>query len=812
MDRFRQDIVLAIRRLRASPAFTAAAIVTLALGIGANTTIFTAVNALLFRPFQVERQSELVTLDFVGNALGLPIQSYPNYRDLRDRNDVMTGLVAYRPYPIGYSRDGRTTSRILAMGVSGNYFDVLGVSSFRGRVLHANDDLKKLGHPVAVVSFNFWRKRLASDPDVVGQTVKLNGLNYTIVGVAPAGFFGTELVLNPDVFVPMAMQSQVETGDDWLGERRSRNILILGRLKPGVSTRRAEAGLNSILTQLAREFPQANEGWHIALSRPGLAGGIGRGPVVGFSIVLMTVAGMVLLVACVNLASLLLARASDRRKETAIRLALGARRKDLIRQLLTESAMLAIAGGTAALVLTNWLVGLLTNRRAALELPIQDLHIDFNVMAFAAAASIIAGILAGFMPAMQSTNGGLAPALKDEIVVEGLKRWHIRDGLVVVQVALSAALLVASVLVVRSLQNALAVPLGFEPRHAASSSFDLSLHGYDRAYTREFEHRLLDRVSSMPGIEAAGLINGRPLTPAISNCYIFVDGKPPLRDSDAPMAARYWSSPGYLRAAQTKLIAGRDFDKRDGTAYASAVLVNQTFARQLFPGENAIGKRFRYCDQNSEPREIVGIVEDGKYWALSEAPMPAVFSPLDQFSGLMGTIVARSSLPEADVAAMIRRAALDMEPTLFLFDVGSVSDQLGFALLPATVAAAALGAFGLLAIVLAATGVYGIMAYAVSQRTREIGIRMSLGASSSAVLSLVLSRTATLIAVGTVMGLGLMLAAGRFFAPVLYGVSARDPMAYLLTALLMAVVATIACFVPARRAIKVDPLISLRCQ
>lgn len=810
MDRFRQDIILAFRRLRATPAFTLAAVATLALGIGANTTIFTAVNALLFRPFQVARQNELVTLDFVGNAQGFPLQSYPNYRDLRDRNDVMAGLVAYRPYPIGFSRDGRTTSRILALEVSGNYFDVLGVSPFRGRVLQSNDDLYKLGHPVAVVSFNFWRDRLASDPEIIGQAVKLNGLDYTVVGIAPAGFFGTELVLNPDVFVPMAMQSQLETGDDWLDSRRSRNILILGRLKPRISLRRAEASLNSILVQLAREFPQADEGWRISLSRPGVFGGFGRGPVLGFSIVLMTVAGMVLLVACVNLASLLLARASDRRKETAIRFALGARRRDLIRQLLTESAILSIAGGVAALVLTNWLVRLLAAWRASVELPIQDPHIDANVMAFAAAASIITGIMSGLMPAMQSIRGGLTPALKGEVVVEGLKHWHMRDGLVVVQVALSAALLVGSVLVVRSLQNALNVPLGFEPKHAASASFDLSLQGYDRSYTKQFEQRVLERVASLPGIESAGLINGLPLTLAISNCYIFVEGKPPLRDSDAPMAARYWSSPGYLRAAQTKLIAGRDFEMRDETEHSPAVLVNQTFATQLFPGENAIGKRFRYCDQASEPREIVGVVEDGKYRALNEAPIPAVFTPLTQFPGLMGTIVARSSLPEADVAGMIRRAALELEPTLLLFDVGSVSEQLGLALLPAAVAATALGAFGLLAIVLAATGVYGIMAYAVSRRTREIGIRMSLGASSSIVLRLVLSRTATLIAIGTVSGLALTLAAGRFLEPVLYGVTARDPIAYLLAILLMAAVASIACVVPARRAIKVDPLIALR--
>jgi predicted permease len=379
------------------------------------------------------------------------------------------------------------------------------------------------------------------------------------------------------------------------------------------------------------------------------------------------------------------------------------------------------------------------------------------------------------------------------------------------QVALSALLLVASVLVVRSLQNAVTVRVGLETRHAAAAAFDLSLEGYDRVRARAFEQQLIERVRALPGIDSVGLINGLPLTLAISNCYIYVEGKPPLRDVEAPMAARYWSGPGYLRAAQTKLLAGRDFETRDDADGMPAVLVNETFARQLFPGENPLGKRFRYCGRDGELRQIIGVVEDGKYRSLGESPLPAVFSPLAQFPGLTATVVARSALPETEVAGMLRRVLMDMDPNLPV-DAGSMSDQLRLAMLPATVAATALGSFGVLAVVLAATGVYGVMAYAVSRRTREIGIRVALGACPMQVMRLVLRRAVMLISTGTVAGLALALAAGRFFAPILYGISARDPMTYALTILLMAGVAAGACYVPSRRAIKVDPVTALRAE
>ena len=808
MDRLRQDLIVALRRLRKTPGFTLAAIITLALGIGANTAIFTVVNGLLFRPLPVERPNELVFLNMHGNNTEFPTQSYPDYLDLRDRNTVVSALAGYRMAPVSFSRGDSNNARLWAYEVTGNYFDMLGVGALRGRVLHREDDITRRGHPVAVITYACWQKQFAGDPDVIGKQIQINGMNYAVVGIAPRGFSGTEVVFTPDVFVPIAMQPQIEPGSNWLDARGDRNLFVVGRLKPGVSLPQAESAFNSIEQQLAREYPKQDDGIKIVLSPPGLFGTMIRGPVRGFSAVLMAVAGLVLLIACVNLAGLLLARAADRRKETAIRLALGAPRARLVRQLLTESLVLSIAGGAVGLLLAVWLTDLFAAWRPPVGVPITaSVGLDLPVLLFAAAASLATGILFGLAPALQSTRANLAPALKNEAVAERLRRFHIRDVLVSAQVALALVLLVGSVLVVRSLQQALNLKLGFEPRHAAAVSVDLSLQGYDDTRSREFQRRVLERVRSMPGIESAGIVNGLPLSLNWNNSDVLIEGKPVPRAADIPLAAMYQISPGYLRAAQTRLAAGRDFTADDKKGVRRVAIVNQAFARQLLPGENPIGKRFR---QGDEWQEIVGVVEDGKYRSLGEKPMPAVFQPIEQVMIEGTTVVARSSLPEDQVAGMLRRAVMELDPSLSVYGVGSLADQLGFVLFPARIAAIVLGAFGLLAIVLAATGVYGIMAYAVSRRTREIGIRMALGAKPSQVLGVVLSHTALLVAIGTVAGIGLALLAGRLFSQILYGISATDPLTYSLAIGAMALVAFAACWFPARRAIGVDPVKSLR--
>lgn len=810
MDALTRDLRYALRRLRQTPGFAAAAVVTLALGIGANTTIFTAVNAVVFRPLPVERPSELVSLNTRTTKVEYPVQSLPNYRDFRDRNNVFSGLITYTVTQVSFSRGGGKNARAWGYLVSGNYFDVLGVKAFLGRVLHADDDRNRLGDPVVVISYGCWQRRFAGDPNVTTATVKLNGLDYRIVGVAPAGFFGTEMIYIPDFWVPMAMQPQIQPGNDSLDTRNNFNFFVLGRLKPGVTRARAEAALNVIAEQLGREHPKDNEGMKIVLSPPGLFGNYFRGTTQAFAAVLMVVGGMVLLIACVNVAGLLLARGVDRRKETAIRLALGAGRAQLVRQLLAESVVLSLAGGVAGVLLALWLTDLFAAWRPPVDIPIfPSLAVDRTVLCFAALASLATGFLFGLPPALQSAQTSLTGALKNEAPSARLRRYHLRDVLVAAQVALSVVLLVGSVLVVRSLQHALSLPLGFEPAHAASVSVDLSLEGYNETRGREFQRRLIEKVRAMPGIEAAGFINFLPLTLNINNDDILLEGKPVPRAADVPTAAMYRVGPGYFRSVHTRLIAGRDFDERDTPQSNRVVIVNQAFVRQLLPNEQPLAKRFRTPADSGVWNEIVGVVEDGKYRSLGEKPMPAVFRSFQTYSPRT-TVVARSRMPESETVNLLRRSVAELDPSVTIYAAGSLTDQLGLVLFPARIAGAVLSAFGLLALVLAAIGVSGIVSYSVSRRTREIGIRVALGASTRQVLAAVLARIAVLLAIGTVSGLSVALAAGPFFSQILYGVSPRDPITHGLAVGLMLLVALAACWFPARSAITIDPLTALR--
>jgi predicted permease len=805
----RHNLTFGFRRLRSSPGFTAAAILTLALGIGANSTIFSLVNAVVFRPFGVERQNELVSFNIRTSKAQFPTLSYPDYKDYRDRNTVLSGLAMYRPIAMSMSRSGGGNVRLWGYEVSGNYFDTLGVRSILGRMLHPEDDVKRGGHPLAVITYSCWQARFGGDPDVAGKKVKIGGLDYTIVGVTPRAFVGTELIYTPEIFVPLAMADQIEQSK-WLDDRDDSNALVVGRLKPGFSLKSAEAAVNAIAAQLGREHPKEDAGVSIVLSKPGMAGNFLRAAITGFSAVLMVVAGMVLLIACVNLASLLLARATDRRKETAIRLALGASRGQLLRQLLTESLMLAMAGGAGGILLAYWLIDLVNVWRPPVDVPvIPHVAMDERVLLFTAVVTLLTGVLFGLAPALQSTRASLAGALKNEAPSEKLRRLTLRDILVTTQVALSVVLLIGSILVVRSLQHALGLNLGFDPQHAAVLSYDFAAQGYDEARGRQFQRRLLDKVRSLPGIEAAGIIDGLPLTLNISNNAVFLEGKPEPRAADVPLANVYVISPGYLQAMRTRLVAGRDLDQRDSKDAAPVAIVNEAFVRQLLPGEGPVGKRFRHST-TGKWIQIAGVVEDGKYRSLGEAPSPTVFEPIEQNWSPGQTLVARSPLAETETLRLLRRTVTELDPSLTIFGDESLAGALGLALFPAKLVAVVLASFGLLAVVLAATGVYGIMAYAVSRRTREIGIRMALGAAPSEVARVVLMHTAILLFVGITIGFVLAFASGRFFGQILYGISAHDPWTYLCAIALMATVAFVACWVPARRAIKVDPLAALR--
>ena len=810
MDQLLLDLRLALRRLRQNPGFATVAILTLALGIGANTAIFSMINVILLRPLPVAHPSQLASLNETLGGNTVPTLSYPNYRDIRDRNNVLSGLAAYRILPASLGLPGNS-QRLWGYLVTGNYFDVLGVRAVRGRLLGPQDDRVPGGHPVAVLSYACWQKRFGGDPTVIGRVVKFNSMDFTVLGVTPRDFFGTELYYTPEVFFPIMMQRQLEGGGGYLENRDVGNTFVVGRLKAGVTMAQAESALNGIARQLSEEYPKQDAGMKIVLTPPGLAGNYLRGAVIGFTTILFGVSGLVLLVACTNLASILLARASDRRKETAIRLAIGAGRGRLVRQLLTESLVVALAGGAGATLLVLWITSALSSwRPSAIDFPLLfNVTPDARVFLFALAASALTTLLFGLLPALQATKADVVPALKNEAAAGGRRRWHLRDYVVASQVCLSVLLLVCSVLVVRSLQRALHAPIGYNPEGAVTASFDLNTQGYDEARGRAFERRVLENVRAMPGIESAALVDSLPLSLNFSSDSIFIEGQPRPKATDAPVAYSYSVSPDYFRTMQTRILEGRELDSRDKQGGKRVAVVNQAFVRQILHGERAIGRRFS-TGGDRPPIEIVGVAQNGKYVSLTEGQKPAFWVPIDIFYGSNAALIARSRLNGAQAIQELRDAVRALDPTIALFSTGTLTYELDLPLFPARLAAGALGAFGLLALILAATGIYGVMAYAVSRRTREIGIRMAIGASQGQVLGMIGRRVLVLIGSGTALGLGLALPAARLLEQILYGVEPTDPVSYATVFLMIAAIALVACAVPALRAIRINPVNALR--
>jgi predicted permease len=814
MQTLLQDLRYGARMLVKKPGFALIAIITLALGIGANTAIFSLVNSALLRPLPVAEPDRLIFLNNVSEKgdRDFPTISYPNYRDFRDRNDTLSGLIAYRMVAVSLSH-GKTSERLWGYMVTGNYFDVLGLKAARGRLFNEDDDKTPGAHPVAVITWSCWQKRFAADPSIAGREIIVNSRNFTIIGVAPPEFRGTEIAYTPEIWFPVMMLREVEPGSDWLERRDTENIFALGRLKAGVSSAQAESQLRAISAQLAREHPAENEGKTIVVSPPGLFGNFMRGGVTNFALVLMAVVALVLLLACANLANLLLARATERRKEIAIRLAIGASRWRLVRQLITESALLALTGGACGLLLSFWLIDTLTAFRPPLDIPIAtELHIDSRVFLFTTAVSLLTGIVLGLLPALQTTRPDLVPALKDETSIGGYRRSRLRSSLVVLQITLSLVLLVCAGLVVRGLQRAQLLDPGFNPQNAAEMSFDLSLQGYDEARQRELCRQLLDRVRAMPGVERAGVSNYVPLSLNISNDSIYVEGREHGRGANVPMAMYGIAGAGFFEAMGIRLIEGRYFAESDDKTRPRVAVVNQTFARRFWPDESAVGKRFSFSGPQGPWVEVAGVMQDGKYFSLGEDAQPFVYSALDQRWTNPLTLVVRTSGDPRETVAGIRREIQQLDPNLPVYDVKTLVEHLDLSLFPARVAASLLGGFGLLALTLAAIGIFGVMSYSVSQRTREIGIRMALGAGAKEVFRLIVGQGLRLTATGLAAGLAIAIAGTRFLAALLYGLSALDVLTFSIVAVLLSAVAFLACWIPARRAMKVDPQIALRCE
>ncbi len=805
-----QDLTFALRRIRKNPGFTILAILTLALAIGANTTVFSAVNALLLRPLPVIDHPEQLVF-FTSGAAGTN-QSYPNYRDIRERTKTLSGVAAIRIAPMSVAR-GEKAVRLWGYEATGNYFQVLGIHPALGRFFTPSEDVKPGANPYAILSYDCWQNRFGADRDIVNKLIAIDGLKYTVLGVAPKGFIGTERLLAPDLWVPMSMEAQLESGNDWLNVYSTYDIWVFGRLKSGVPLKKVQSEIDDITAQLIREHPLQNEGLRIRLTKIGLIGESFRGSITAFSTVILCVAGLVLLIACTNLASSLLAQSADRKRETAIRIALGAGRLRLVRQLLTENTILALGGGAVGILLTYWLIDAFTSTSLPVDFPIRKgagASVDFHVLCFELAVSLFTVLLFGLAPALATTRPNVLPALKNETWSQRLRRFEVRDLLVVGQITLSVVLLVGSILVVRSLQNALTVDVGYNPRNAASVSFDLGMQGYDEAHGLAFQKRLLERAQNLPGIESASLSNTIPLSMDVSTTTVTGYGQPEQRHSDKIHAVYYFAGPNFFSTLQTKLMEGRGFTWRDNANSPRVVVVNNSLAHRLFPHENALGKRLSQGSGQGPWYQIVGIVEDGKYESLNDENKPAMFWSLLQRYTPTATLVARSHLPTGQIVSVLRQTLKQMEPAMPLYAVGSLEDYLKFPTSPARLAAEALGSFGFLAVALATIGVYGAMSYAVARRTREIGIRVAIGAKPRDILNLVLRRTVVIVGIGMVAGLVAAFATGHFFAAVLYGVSPRDPVTYLAAVALMSLVAIAACVFPTRRALTIDPVRALR--
>src|SRR3989440_379892 len=787
-----QDLRYGARQLLKRPGFTLLAIISMALGIGANTAIFSLVDTVALRPLPVPTASELQELyGTLHNGADYTLQSYLSYKDYRDRNHVFSGLIAYRIAVASLSHNGNN-ERVWGCLVSANYFDVLGVPLHLGRGFLPEEDLTPKSHPVVVLSYGCWQKRFASDPSIVGRTVSLNNVPFTVVGVARKGFIGTEVAYSPEIWTPFMMAPVIEPGSNFLENRDSDNLFVVGRLKPGVTKAQAEAELKAITLEIGKEHPTESADRGIELIPPGLFIPDIRNSVFAFAAVLTAVGALVLLLACVNLANLLLARATERRKEIAIRLAVGANRARLIRQLMTESVMLSLTGGIFG-VLVAATINRIVQR---VDYPIDvalffDLRIDWRVLSFTLGLSILTGMLFSLIPALQSSKPALVPALKDETSMAGFRRSRLRNILVVAQITLSLVLLISAGLIVRSLQEAQRMRPGFNPENAVAFSFDVGLQGYDETKGRALQKQSLKRIRALPGIEAAALVDNIPLSLNYNSTSIYLEGQPPTPASQLPLAIPSSVSPDYFRTMGISF-RGRDFTDQEEKVENRVAIVNETFAKKFFPGQDPVGKRFNFSGAENPFWEIIGVCGDGKYNSLGEEPKAAVFRPqLRDYNTTVSMVARTKGDPKAVLGAM-EREMRNLDPTLPLYGIKTLKDHMKIPLFPAKIAAGALGSFGMLALVLAAVGIYGVMSYVVAGRTREIGLRMALGARTGNVRRLILRQGMSLALIGSAIGLGIAFVTTRLLKSVLYGVDATDPATFVGVTLLLGVVALLA--------------------
>jgi predicted permease len=799
------DMVFALRVLRKSRGFAAAAVLTLAMAIGANAVVFSVLNGMILKPLQVPDPDSLYTLER-GSAKE-PSLSYPDYIDLRARNRSFSDLAAYS-IPQSALDTGNGPEATWGVLASGNYFDALGIHPYLGRFFHEEDEHGPNSAPFIVLSYAYWHTHFHDDPGVVGRALQVNKHPFTIIGVAPESFRGTLVIYSPNFFVPMVDEEQVEGTND-LSDRGTTSVMeVIGHLKPGVTPAQAIQDLNSIGAYLERTYPTQEARSSFALGHPGLLGDQMRAPIQAFMAGLMLLAVLILLAACANLGSLFAARTADRSRELALRLALGSRRQRVLRGLFTEALLVSLAGGalgmSVSVLLLRWLIAWQPFGNFPVHTPIVP---DVKVYGLSLGLTVLSGLLFGAVPV-----GQVLRASPYEIVKAGSaradRRMRARDFLLVIQISLCAVLVTSSLVAVRGMERTLHEHFGFDPEHSILMEIDMHMAGYSGARAAAFERRVLDAVGAIPGVEAAGWSDPLPLSDSeVANVY-----RDNARDLTAAHADsktyEFRTSPDYFRADGTRLIAGRSFSPHDDKDSPRVAVVNRRFARTLFGSEEqAVGQHFR--KQDGTRVEVVGIVEDGKYNTMGEDPKAAMFLPLLQWPSTARFLVVRSERDHQDLAPQIRGVLHQLDPGLPV-NAERREDEMTTMFFGPKMATIVLGIMGVMGAILSIVGIFGLAAYTVSQRLRELGIRMALGARKRELLKAALERALRLLAFGSVAGLALGLLASRALALVVYEATPRDPVVLAGVVLAMALLGVIATWIPAQRALRVDPMALLR--
>jgi predicted permease len=811
MTSFWQDIRFSLRMIANAPGYAAIVILTLALGIGANSTIFSWINSSLLNPVPgLSKPNEIVSLIQGKPGNDLLGFSYPDLQAMRDGQQSFTGISACIFAPMSLTGKGKP-ERVWGMLASANYFDVLGVRPILGRGFLPAEDEKPGGAPVAVISYRLWQTHFAANPAIVGRPIEINQHPYTIVGVAPPAFQGSITGLRMEIWVPVMMQAQLMPGGDALHDRHNLWLFAYGRLRPGVSRQQAQQEMTLHLQRENKSYPEEHNGNNTVTAYP-----LWRNPF-SFNIffapllpVLMAIAGLVLLLACANVANLMLVRSVGRRREIAIRMSLGASRWRLVRQLLVESLMLALAGGALALLITLWTAGALMKFVPAMDFPISLIvRADRTVLLATMLISLLTGVIFGILPALRASSVAPVAVLKEDTssASGGTRKARLASGLVVAQISLSLLLLVCAGLFIRSVMRAGQINPGFNDHNVLIASYDLFAGGYSDVAGEEFHRQLVTKLQALPGIQSVALSSRVPLGLIPDSTTVQPAGYVPQPNEslDMPMAI---VTPNYFRTIQIPILKGREFTPQDTKTSQRAVIVNEAFANRYWPNQEPLGKQLN-SDLTHEWFTVVGVARDSKVATLTEKPTPFVYLPLSQVYRTTMLVHARVAGDPLAFGKTVERTIHQLSPDLVVFDVTSLEMSEQVNTFPQHLAGTFVGAFGLLALILAAVGIYGVTAYTTRQRTHEIGIRMALGANKEDILRLVLGRALRLTLLGVALGLAASFALTRYLGSLLLGVISTDALTFSTVAVLLCAVALLACFLPARRAMRVDPMTAL---